>query len=199
MRRNVAKQARCEFAQEARGHPVAAKMFLITYKKRFTYAVQSNPRWAADKLREYLVRELESNGAWRIVVDDKHIRFTVVWWSLFKASWGSFNIDANGLVTIGLHNSQLKVTYQINFVRYYLGTFILMLVALIPAQSVWASTSFLNAVIFFISVSCVLALLTVWKVASFVSLFRQSMEDRLRKFFNYAARFGIDGELIASR
>ena len=174
-------------------------MFLITYKKRFTYTVQSNPRWAADKLREYLAHELESNGARRIVVDDEHIRFTVVWSSLFKASWGSFNIDATGIITIGLHNNQLKVAYQINFIRYYLDSVILMLVALIPAQSVWASTSFLNALVFFISVSCVLALLTVWKVSSFVSLFRQSMEDCLRKYFNYAARFGIDGELIASR
>jgi hypothetical protein len=165
-------------------------MFPITYKNRFIYMVQGDPRWAADKLREHLASWLESKDARNVVVvEDKYIRFVT--------TWRFFRAFSNCEIMVAHHGDLLEVTYQVGLIRFWVIALLLTgMVMVFPFF--WSATLLLEVlglVIFegFIGVSI------LGGVAMSLSLFNQFMKDRLREFFSSVSSLGVQGKLITSR
>ena len=173
-------------------------MFPITYKNRFIYTVQGDPRWAADKLRDHLARGLAKEGARNVVARDKTIRFDGTPWHPF--GWHFFHMISKGRVTVDCRANQVGVVYQISFLAYFVLWVVLPICAWIVFEFLIAQMSVLQALPFLLAIICMFWLLGFGgTVALNYYRFSRFMNDRLREFFNSTANSDLHGELITTR
>jgi hypothetical protein len=171
-------------------------MFPITYKNRFVYKVQAHPSWTANRLREYLAQGLAREGAKRIVVEDKVIRFNGNPWALFR--WHFFHMISKGKITVDYHDNQVGAVYQISFIDYFvmflvvIGFWIFGLLAVMQLPLSMALAPSVFAFFWF-------GLFYGGSAALNYYLFNRFIKNRLREFFNSAANSDMHGELITSR
>ncbi len=172
-------------------------MFPITYKNRFIYNVQGDPRWAADKLRDHLAQGLAKEGARNVVARDTIIRFDGNPWAFFR--WHFFHMISKGKITVDYRHNQLGVVYQISFIDHFvmflvmIGFWIFGLLTLFRLPLSGGLIPILVMPFFWPG------LLIYVSVAINYYRFNRFVKHRLREFFDSAARFGVQGELITLR
>jgi hypothetical protein len=173
-------------------------MFPITFKKRFIYNVQGDPRWAADKLREYLTQSLIRERARNVVVNEKQIRFSGrAWYQDLLRVHFLYGIS-EGKITVDYRDMRVGTVYQISFL-YYVALFALMLCWWALVFFGFTKTPLPIALLGMAFFSIWFGLFFIANIAVSCYRFNRFMKDRLREFFNSTATWGVRGELITSR